>query len=47
MLLLDTSKFGHEDDFLKVTRMTTVEALKDMKMVIKFVFIVYFHFFFE
>jgi hypothetical protein len=34
MLLLDTSKFRLEDDFLKVTPMTTVEALKDMKMVI-------------
>jgi hypothetical protein len=33
-MLQDTSKISLEDDFLKVTPITTIEALKDMKMVI-------------
>lgn len=33
-MLPDTSKLSLQDDFLKVTPMTTIEALKDMKMVI-------------
>ncbi|GAU51186.1 hypothetical protein TSUD_412120 [Trifolium subterraneum] len=37
-MLQDTSKISIEDDFLNITPMTTIEALKDMKMETSLVF---------